>query len=543
MLKVLILEDEPILRQGLVNKISMDKLPLVIAGEADNGIDGLELLIEIKPDIVLTDIRMPGMDGLDFIEQALLLQEKLNVIIVSGYGEFEYAKRAMSYGVSDYLLKPVDSEELREALLKAIHRIEEERALGEERALLLRNQALNKETLRQQHLTKLIQLSAQTEMRNEITNPRIEEVQAHFDRYLVVALVLEPYALPHYSFREGEEELVRFAVENIMSDRMASSGRQGVLFTHAIHENEMLYMFGFNRPEERNAIHALMRDVLDGIQNYLKLKATVSIGKTVDRIEDIQQSYRQAKLIIRNKVIRGTGHIFEYEHFQQQLPIVNPFLSQEDERILLQWLEDCNEAACTNWIEQRLEILVASPSSTFSQLEWFCVDVYLLFQKFLAKTTAPERLIGDMDELLQWLQNMTTWQEAVRKLNSHAGNIVGYFVNLNHGLHADVMEKAKQYLDTCFNEPISLQKISDTYYIHPNYFSKRFKEKFGVSFHEYLTELRMKSAAKWMLETDLKISHIAGKVGYEDPAYFGSVFRKCFGMSPKQFRAQMKAVK
>lgn len=543
MLKVLILEDEPYLRQGLVNKITMDKLPLVIAGEADNGIDGLELLDEIKPDIVVTDIRMPGMDGLQFIEQARMLHEKLNVIIVSGYGEFEYAKRAMSFGVSDYLLKPVDREELRDALLKAIRRIEEERALEEERARLLQSHALNKETLRQRYLTKLIQLSAQTDMHDGIADHGLEEVQAHFDHYLVVALILEPYAVPHYSFRDGEEELIRFAVENIMSDRMESSGRQGVLFTHAIHANELVYLFGFNGTEERDAIHVTMREALDGIQNYLKLKATVSIGKTVERIEDIRQSYQQAKQIIRNKVIRGTGHIFEYGQFQEQLPIVRPLLSQEEERILQQWLEDGNEAACARWIEQRLESLVASPGATFSQLEWFCVDVYLLFHKFLAKLPAPERLIGDMDDLLQWLQNMETWREAVSKLNSLAREIVGYVMATNHELHTDVMEKAKQYLDTSFNEPISLQTISDTYYIHPNYFSKRFKEKFGVSFHDYLTELRMNAAVNWMLETDLKISHIAGKVGYEDPAYFGSVFRKCFGTSPRQYRAQMKAVK
>jgi two-component system response regulator YesN len=257
----------------------------------------------------------------------------------------------------------------------------------------------------------------------------------------------------------------------------------------------------------------------------------------VDQIGQIPQSYKQAKLAIRNKIIRGTGHIYDYESLHKRSADRGVLLTGEDESKLFFWLNEHNAGALQGWIEQRIRTLTEAPAATCMQLEWFCADLYLLFRKYLiANTKVTDWIIGEMDDLLLWLQNLTVWQDAVVQMQHIAVNIIGYLSQINPA--KDVMEEVKSYLDLHYGESITLQSISEKFYIHPNYFSRRFKEKYGQSFVDYLTALRMKTALDWLRETDVKIQDIANKVGFEDASYFSNVFRKFYGVTPKQYREQ-----
>lgn len=538
-MKILIVDDEPILRQGLLNKIRQSKLEVTVIGAAIDGFEGLEFLKEYSPDIIITDIRMPEMDGLQFIENALMINPQLHFIIISGYNEFEYAMRAMKFGITDYLLKPIIFEELKNSILKLIDIIEQERKFKLERVQLIHSREMNHEELRKQYLSRLVQNIEEVPKGYSEDSYKIQWLQKRYKHYLVVVLVFESFQLPHYSFREGDENLVWFAVENIMSERMKSTGREGELFKHVIHQNEMVYLFGVNNPEENKAILKWLEDVLFGIQQYLKLKVSISLGTVVHNLEDIPKSYQQAKLALRNKVIHGAGKIYDYESIQKHALESKSFLNHDDERILSQWLTERNAASCQVWIEQRVEFIVRSVNSDYSQLEWFCIDLYLLFRKYLLSNShLTEWLIGEMNDLLFYLQNLTNWQEAVDLMQKQASHIISFLSQKKNTARLDIVDEVKQHLETHFQDEITLQTISDNFFIHPNYFSRRFKEKFGESFHEYLTGVRMHAAAKWMRETDMKVLQIAELVGFQDAAHFSTAFRRFFQVSPTQYREQ-----
>lgn len=540
-MKLLIVDDEPILRQGIVNKVRRSGLPLDIVGEAGDGITGLELVRREAPDIVITDIRMPVMDGIEFIEQSLLMNEQLIFIVVSGYSDFEYAKQALRLGVFDYLLKPVEDDQLKECLSKIINKIEKGR-MSKDEMIRLRNETdLSRETLRKQYMTKMIQQSDQLNISSVERDEQLCLLENKYHHYLAVVLVCEPIQLPHYSFRPGDENLIWFAIENVISERLESTGRDGILFQHSLREHEMVILLGIESLNESLVVQDWLQEVRYGLQNYLKLQVTIAMGTIVDQIGQMPLSYRQAKLALRNQMIHGTGQIYDYESLQKQSVERGFLLTDEDESKLVYWLNDYNATALQSWIELRIQSLAQSSSATYMQLEWLCVDLYLLFRKYLlANTSETEWIIGEMDDLLQWLQKLSAWQDAVNQMQRIAANIVGY-LSQNHPVsNKDLMGEVKLYIETHFASTITLQSISERFYIHPNYFSRRFKEKHGQTFVDYLTAIRMKKAMDWIRETDLQVQQIANKVGFEDASYFTSVFRKFYGLTPKQYREQIQ---
>ncbi|MDQ0886754.1 two-component system response regulator YesN [Paenibacillus sp. V4I9] len=532
--KVLVLDDEPKQRKGIIAKMNISGLPITIVGEAGDGIEGLELALRVQPDIVITDIRMPGMDGLDFIERAKELNPEIVFVIISGYSDFDFAKRAIKYGVSDYLLKPIDEAELRSNLANIILKIEETRKSRLEMEKLKQDKEMNLESLRQQLLTRMVQEPKQSASSQESITT-VSDLIERFPYILAIVLVLEPYQLPHYSFRTGDEDLIRFAIENMMSDQMKLAGRDGVIFQHAIHQNEMVYILGVENLNENTAVKEWLTGVLFGVNHYMRLEVTIAIGSIVDSLDKMQKSYQLAKLSLRNKIISGTNKIYDYGWIQSHSNSREQFMKEKDEELLFSLLNEGNETALHRWIAHRIQSLVDFPTATYSQLEWFCADMYLLLRKYLLEKTEDTKLvIGEMDDLHYWLQNLTSWREAVQQIQSQVTNII-HFLNKDHPVK-DVMDEIKQYLVMNLHENISLQSIADRFFIHPTYFSKRFIDKYGQGYSDFLTQQRMEKAAEWLRETNMKVQEIAEMVGFEGAAYFSSVFKKSHGLSPKEYR-------
>ncbi|KRF42740.1 response regulator [Paenibacillus sp. Soil787] len=532
--KVLVLDDEPKQRKGIIAKINISSLPITIVGEAGDGIEGLELVLREQPDIVITDIRMPGMDGLDFIERAKELNPEIVFVIISGYSDFDFAKRAIKYGVSDYLLKPIDEAELRSNLANIILKIEETRKSRLEMEKLRQDKETNLENLRQQVLTRMVHDPKHAALSEERIMT-VSDIIEQFPYILTIVLVIEPFQLPHYSFRVGDEQLIRFAIENMMSDQMKLAGRDGVIFQHAIHQNEMVYILGVDNLNESTAVKEWLTGVLYGVNHYMRLEVTIAIGSIVDSMDKMQKSYELAKLSLRNKIIKGANQIYDYSWIQSHTSSREQIMKEKDEELLFSLLHEGNETALHRWIAQRIQNLVEFPTATYSQLEWFCVDMYLLLRKYLLEKTEDTKLvIGEMDDLQYWLQNLTSWHEAVHQIQSQVTNII-HFLAKDH-LVKDVMDEIKQYLVMNLHENISLQSIAERFFIHPTYFSKRFIDKYGQGYSDFLTQLRMEKAAEWLRGTNMKVQEIAEMVGFEGAAYFSSVFKKSHGVSPKEFR-------
>lgn len=531
-MKYIMLDDEPIIRQGVIHKIKQSGLPLQFAGEADDGVSGLDLVRSAKPDIVVTDIQMPEMNGLAFIRDSKQINPRLEYIILSGFDDFEYAKTAIRFGVSHYLLKPVEDEELYEALNSLI---EKKQAENHREMTVLKLQQLaetGQEAARSQTLTRLL-----TEEETTLTDPSLAELSTQCVTFSSVVFQVEPFKLPHYSFAEDEEELVWFAIKNMITEGFKAGSVSGCLVHHSLNRCEFVYVLGLKAGQDRACVLPAAEAISYGIRNYLKINAAVGIGPFLDTFDRIQETYRDAKQFARNAVLHGGNRAY---HSAAQLPYKanrQSIIGNEDSKLLGEWLDRLETDQIVRWMKRRLGAISQDPNSVFVQIEWFCVDLYLLFNKHLiANAVDAEWTIGELDDLLRWLQQVMQVSEIEERMIGLASNVIGRLARSGDLTGKEIMEVVRAHIDVHYAEPLSLQSIGERFAIHPNYFSKRFKEKYGESFIDYLTATRMKAAAKLLTETDLKVHQIGERVGIEDAAYFGSVFRKRYGETPKQFR-------
>lgn len=539
-MKLLLIEDEPILRQGIIRIIERMGLPIEEIGEAENGLEGLRRLAELRPDIVVTDIRMPEMNGLDFIREAKELDEKLQFILVSGYEEFEFAKRGIQYGVADYLLKPVDPEELRGCLIRIMAKIEQDRrhsSLGDELQLL---QQRSEESSRQRLLTKLIQQGGESTAFEQ--DEKLASMNAFCREFVVVLFEVAMPALPYRSFLKGDEALLRYAVSNVISQLLDSKEREGTLFLHSIYDKELVYVLGDGKSIDLTVLKRELEEAMTGISGYLKLEATIGFGMQVRNIRQIHQSYQQAKQALRDRIIHGRNKVYGMTPAAGGKGNGSSVLAEEDERLVFRLLNDGNAAALTKWLDSRLETLVQYEESSFNQLESFCIDFHLLYRKYLLlQTSIPEWIIGEIDDMQSWLHGVEYWTEIGVKLAAMTNNLIEHLNRMRHSTNPDLMDEIKLYIDSSLHEPLSLQTIADRFYIHPNYFSRRFKERFKSNFVSYMTEERIRKAEQLLKKTELQIQEIAVLVGFPDAAYFSNVFRKTTGMTPIQYRLKASA--
>ncbi|MEK0314600.1 response regulator [Cohnella sp. 56] len=537
-MKLMIVDDEQLMRQGIIKKVQMSGLPLTIVAEAGDGAAALHKLDEAKPDIVITDIRMPVMDGLVFISEALLTNPGLQFIVISGYGEFEHAQKAIRYGVTDYLLKPVEREELKESLARIIDKIEKRRqqsSLGEQLKHLQNN---NQETLRQQMLSKFIQYGAEGTESAAARDEKLSVMKLNCSHFIAVVFELAPLKLPHLSFRQEDEKLLWFAVKNIISTALESTDQEGVLFRHVMHENELVYVFGSQIPVKSEVLNQELNEIMDGIVRHLKLKVSIGCGAAVHRMDGIQQSYQQARQALRNRILYGWNRIYmaASEHGKAELHSV---ITEEDEALLLRCLSECNSGVLNKWIDRKVEAIAAGEQVSFTHLESFCLEFHLLLRKYLlTQTSIPEWVIGELDDLLKWLHELNDWRDIPEQLKEMLQNIIGHLFKLRHSSEYTVIDEVKRYIDANLNEQISLQTIAERFFFHPSYFSRRFKERFGESFVNYLTAARIRKSEQLLHEPNLQIQQVAELVGFQDAAYFSSVFRKSTGMTPNQYRSK-----
>lgn len=531
-MRTIIIDDEPIIRQGIVHKVKRTGMPITICGEASDGIAGIELVRSIQPQLVITDIQMPGKNGLTFIREVKESFPETEFIVISGYDDFEFAKQAMRYGVKHYLLKPLEDEQLQESLSEIIERLEKEGAKANVMAKLQMLAESSREQERQRELTRFIQQGEPASSFEELI-----QLEQSSRLFTVVVLQVKPFTLPHYSFGAGEEELLYYAVKNIIAERFEWAGMNGLLIHHAVDLNEFVYMVGLQREDEASQVTIVLEEIIYGINKYLKLNMVAAIGAPVAKFQSIPTSYREARQLSRNAILHGSNRIYDRSRSAASNQNRKSIISEEDERTLFEWLRSWEADKIHRWTERRIGAIVQDPDSVYMQLEWFCVDLYLLYHKYLLSVPgSTEWMIGEMDDLQQWLEQLMDWRDVVVQMKRMTDNIIAHHSQTDSLVGKDIMEAIKAYIDAQYREHISLQSIAERFFIHPNYFSKRFKEKFGISFVDYITGIRMKQAAFLLLNSELKVHQIAERVGCEDAAYFSSVFRKTYGVTPKQYR-------
>lgn len=511
---VFIVDDDYYVRKGLLELIGWNSCGYEVCGEADNGEDALELIKEIKPDLIVTDIRMPVLDGLNLIKSIVELTDlKTNFIIVSGYNDFKYAQKALRYGVHDFILKPIDKEEFENTLIELAKGINKRKKHERTRERTLASTTLEQilagviDPLNDEYIEKL-NLSNVLEMRYMLVEVNDNQMDS-FKVFEVIQKEME-FITQHKNPLIKEYEQDRFGL--LITDKQL----------HLFSNNVNRFSLRFQKELERKLDH----------------KISIYIGKPIKQLEEIRQSYKTAKESSQFKYALSTNEPINYEDVQA-LAINYIKLEQSFFELLMEHV-----------IENQTDAIIESIDQMINEFQTN------MFARDAVKTTINRcvheviRLIktreGDEHELSN-LQIMLSWEEKPLTLDQIKGifsNFVlegsAYVFKLNQEMIKGSIYKVKEYIETSYDENLTLKSIADKFYMNPAYLGQLFRKTYGVYFRDYFRQVRINEAKKRLRQTDMRVYEIADDVGFENPDYFVTQFKKEVGMTPMKYRKEIQ---
>ncbi len=529
MIRVIIADDETRICKLIINLINWDELGMQIVGVADNGIDALSLVERENPDIVITDIRMPGYDGLEMIEKAKNINEKLEFIIISGYEEFAYAQKAMEYGVKDYLCKPINKN----SLLKALRRVND--------SLKIKN--------RQSSLEKEYQTIKKD----------IRKIRASFVKNLILFKAdgfkecsCEEINQNHYfHFREGIFRVVSIKIDGSskanqnsdeiiakMAGTMQTSLPELTYDAEIIHTNSNLYVLINYGPDEKEKIESVFTKILNESKDRLTtfgLMITIGYGEEVEDLKKITASIESAKRAIDDRILKGTGQIITfsktksggiynedrfYELTKKFIKAVELVDTEEIKKVINTFKEELrHESICGS----ELKRLVREIGNTY----------YLTMRNNKIKI---HDAFEEQTQLEKTIDNSYSMELLFQELVKHITLSLSKLAEDKTQKNLGQIRQAKIYIEENYMKNITLEDLGSYLGFNSSYFSSLFKKETGVSFVEYLSKIRIEKAKELLKEPGLRIQDVCLMVGYNDVKYFTKLFIRHTGLKPNEFR-------
>lgn len=534
MIKVILADDEPKVCNLIRNLFDWASLGMVISGVAENGIEALELIEIHQPDLIITDIRMPGCDGLELIRRAKELKGDLEFIIISGHRHFEYAQAAIRYGVSDYIPKPIDRDEMLETLQKMRRKnLQKQSRLSEEAKRQMRSE-VDKLKLRQGFLQNLLQDTAVNSPPGGLEHIN-REYHYRFSAGLFQAfLVKMDYAMDGTlqseikMFGERIEKVCAAGLEPICSDMQMY-----------IQGNAVYGILNYGE-DKKNAVRKQLQTALDELlvkKSIVKnMELTLSLGKAFLDIGDLYTSLKEAERCTYQRLIQGPGHLIE-EAPASDAPTERAALLSSFSDAIDAALEFLSEDGARDAVAALRQGLLSIPNQCGASVFHAVAEAYQLYLIALQNHgMPPEDAPG---ELLEFTRHAEFFSSAGQLFDYLAARVFGSLSAIADDIRQAELKPiriAKQYIQDHYMEPITLEEVSSVAGFNATYFSSFFKKKSGVNFQDYLTEIRMERAKQLLRETTLGVTDICREVGYADQKHFTKGFKKYAGVSPNEYR-------
>ena len=522
MYKLILVEDEIETLENIVRNIDWETCGFTLAGKALSGQEALSLADQIKPDLIITDIRMPYMDGFEMIKRMHEKDSSVCYLIISGHDEFDYAQTALQYGVLDYIIKPVTREIVEKSLNKARAHLDKQYSIRNDMDTLRKQLEESKNLLRSSFLTEILSKSVSDE---------------YFD------MAVDSYDLPHSStfsiiviqpesteknrglinrHFNGKQEIMWLALRNLVEEQIKANFTSYIL---QYQERLVIYSFSNNR----NLV-VLCDRIVAAAEKLWDLGLIIGISNPCSSLHNANLSYLQAVRALNLDFLNNEQRIFFYSDLQLHQDESPSLLDLTlDESLIINGSQDDVRRAFDNIAkslaeaqlsEQRLSSTQAELSSQLLRLaDDFDVDV---FSKY-----PVQRIYNNFQDINGWGHLITQIAEYINR----------EIQDKNYSSGTMLMARAKSYIDENYTDPeLSLDRVCDHLDISASYFSALFKREFSQTFLQYLTSLRIQRACALLINTDRKSSQIAQDVGFTSPNYFSYRFRQYVKTSPVEYR-------
>ncbi len=499
-MKWLMVEDEMIEREGL-KKMITDQFPdLNLIGEAASGKEAIHLAKERNPDLITMDIKMPGMDGIQAVKEIKAWNPDVEIIMMTAYDEFEYAREVMRQGVQEYVLKPAKKSELYATFQRVLDGLEEKRQKE--------NQGQDK-----QAILSLIQSNwMQAYFTERVMEQYPEELASFFPASSGKGCAM----IVHLDAPQGYEEQQVWIKEELekSTDCLVGPIQSG---------HFPVWIFAFKNEEKVANLSKWIRTILQRFQSSFQKKITIGVGNLYDDPSQLIHSYHEA-VIAMAFVNLQKGYVL-YEEAKSQLA-TGAFNRVVQEKKIYEAVRSGDTDLAIHQFEQLWPLLDEDDEGKIS----YCKDlVHAVYGIIKEMGMAEQSLLRDFPEET----DPSDWRKwAVQKVAQASDWIRSW----KHVTSKDAIWEAEEWIKAHFEEPITLEDVAEHVSLSPYYFSKIFKERLNKSFVDYVTDLRVGKAKELLSTTDKPLKEISQLVGYKDPNYFSRVFKKRMGVTPSEYR-------
>ena len=534
---ILIVDDEQLIRQGLRARIEYLGIDVDEIFEAENGLMALRLQEEHPIDVVITDIRMPDMDGLELIQEMQKKNNQIKFVVLSGYAEFSYAETAIRLGVKAYLLKPVSNDDLKAAFDKAYKEMEQTASVRQE-VQMKKRMDREKQVYQQE---KALNALFSSQEAGVVTREQLCKLCGYDEKmwaggaesvlYLAI-LHINKESFEHQRFRPVDHELVRFMIRNIFEEIQAPCEK---LLVNSLSDTRQMYgiFIGDDKKKLRMEVERIYLRMRSVLEKKMGIYLTIGVSRCRSQLEGKETS--EARQALKQRIIYGKANIYFYEDIrilgEQEFPVSQLHL-------LEQYIEHNEIFKVKNLVQEIFsEELVKKYGSAYLRIMWIRILNLLLHHYERRGRNAAE-----IEKMLQ-NYNLLDWIQSLQEIRQKIIEMVMECVSTESVADANARSKIQMaigYIQEHFAENLTVNVLAEHYGMSPNYFSSMFKKEMSRSAVNYITELRINQARELLYHSELSVVDISKKVGYEDSQYFFRVFKKYLGMTPLQYREESR---
>lgn len=502
MYKVMLADDENLILQGLENIIDWEELGLEIVNKASNGQEAIDKFNENPVDIVVTDINMPQVTGLELLKELKKISSDVKFIILSGYDDFSYAKKAIELGVENYILKPIDEEELEKTLKNTINKINQEK---EE----------NKSSLSKHNL--LIKL-----IKGKLDQREIDENKESF--YIDLDSRMYSLCIINTRSRYDNEEMLHNIVDVIKEN---TQNNFEIIYTL---DEELILINSWDESLNKEAIKKYYNILKERIINEYGIDVFLSVGEPIENLHKISESYKEVNNLKKYVLTLGYNKcitIEDVKDINEQNVNFSGVLDKLNKRIIAKDIDEAEKI-----IEETVEDKNLTPRNIYD----LAVKILFLLDKVVEEFKVEKQYSGNsLGEEIVALCSEDTRENIKTLLCSEVREVI----ELMHPTtikYSPVIQQIISYVNENYYEEVSLKTLAQKYHINTSYLGQIFTKEVGCSFSEYLNRTKNMKAKELILNTNMKINDIAKKVGYLDTSYFYRKFKKYYGVCPSTLR-------
>lgn len=528
MYRTLVVDDEPKHRKSLINIIKQFRPDYNING-AKNGQEALEVILSNDIDILITDVKMPIMDGLELTKRVMALKKDIKVIILSAYAHFEYAQKAIALGAFDYLLKPIDSEGIAVMLGKVEDRIKLERGTLLEKKQL---EAQLKNTLPvylEMQLNKWVNKGLNENELNEIS-----QIFPFKGKGAIIACEIEGSKNKDDNYDPEEKEEIKLSIKYWMKEALSPLGHSLSFFLHS-DERIMITILNVSKELEFYFSEEL-NELIEHVNLSYGIKITIGLSDENDNIFDqIKRAYTQAITALSYKFYFENDSIISFSKINNENNVYQVNVLKEEKELMtaIRQLQEEKVNECVEKLFERTIYNGLIPPQRFKDI----VSTMILNQIRNFQELMNEEFL---DKLKTDAAGRITCCKTYSQMKNETVNIISHLISAQistkKNRHDNIMKKCIQYIDINFKEDISLEYMAELFYFNASYFGSLFKSINGITFSQYLQKVRISKAKEYLENTAIKVYELASSVGYSDPKYFIRVFKNEVGFSPDEYR-------